>query len=124
MKLEKLLTLSQFIDNMRLNGIGTEPETIDLVFNYNDFLKQPITKGMFVNPYSRPMHIMARTYSQDRSIFEDAEKKVIFDGYMDGVYYINDNGRYHFYDMLINIKTLHDLAESTKGELSLKNANI
>lgn len=132
--LKNLLSLSKFVTNLQkstvedmhnLLGINYHSAIPITIFNYNDFLNKQYEKSMFVNPYKRPMNLMSKTYSFDREMFDKGEKEVIFNGILrsDG-YYLNDNRRYHFQDMLIGIETLGELAEATGGELTLKNVTI
>lgn len=148
MKLEKLLTLSQFVDYLQsinhddkksiLLNKDRESYTNEILIehlhaieSYNNFLKQPLTKDMFVNEIP--------PFSERKKDWQEAEKKVIFDGWRIGC----DEGGYYFEkdDILIyryewawildcdntgeiNICTLHDLAEATNGELKLKNVEL
>lgn len=86
MKIEKGMTLEQLVDNMSLNGLGTEPETIDFIFNYNNRLKEPLTKEMFVNPYKKPKketylvdgEFKEKYYLEDLETWQEAENMLIF----------------------------------------------
>ncbi len=135
MKIEKGYTLSEFIDLIEeFHPIG-EPDTGEyfqwLVWNYNKFLKQPLRKEMFINEYDKPNKKEATALKGKPSPFwtrwEESEKKVIFKGYLDGDYYINNNIKYHFKDLLsqnkINGGLLLDLFQA-KGELELKNVEL
>jgi len=119
MKLEKLLTLSQFIDFMSINEEIDVEWHLSLIKSYNDFLKQPITKEMFVNQTENPIRPElgygddineVACYNGMRIRWQEAEKKVIFD--------IRD------LEALYNFGTLHELAEATSGKLTLKNVTI
>jgi len=144
MKLEKLLTLSQFVDyvqsdeiynkwkikneldNLDINTDIFYKECFDLVDNYNNFLKQPLTKEMFVNTTKKP--IGYETWLKGNGgadgiacvNWQEAEKKVIFECYICGDYFVNHNCKYNIKDVLGQNKTVHDLAEATDGTLKLK----
>ena len=86
MKITKGYTLSQFVDKMyNLIGINTEIVGFDLICQYNDFLKQPLKKEMFVNELKMPCDMLFGEnpvkYKFEREFFIEAEKKVIFKGY-------------------------------------------
>ena len=147
MKLEKLLTLSQFVDLIIPNAGKTPYRKTVLVKNYNEFLKQPLKKEMFVNEIKKPKIAMYQNtdgtndvfqFDSDFKAWQEAEKKVIFKGYK----LINngntlENGKQDIYvfrdsSMMLKhngvrstgIKTIHDLAEATKGELELNNVEL
>ena len=97
MQLTKLLTLSQFIDQCE----GSSEPCYYAIVKYNNWLKQPITNGMFVG---------------DDAIFDD-----------ESVYGDKD------YPSCICIKSggvipfgweIYDLAQLTKGTLTLKKIDI
>lgn len=108
MKLTKLLTLSQFIDSCE----GSSEPCYHAIVKYNNFLKQPITKEMFVG--------------------DDA----IFDGWMECAYikgsvnhpneidWITFHIDYADYNGEFEVDTLFDLSEATNGTLTLKNVEI
>lgn len=97
MQLTKLLTLSQFIDSLDNNGYK---DSLNLVwiFSYNNFLKQPLTKEMFVGDN-------AIITGLDHFNFTDI--------------LISVNTKISFTDSII-----YDLAEATNGTLTLKNVEI
>jgi len=101
MKITKGYTLSQIVD-----FIGDmKGETIDdykalkFIINYNDFLKQPLKKEMFVNEIEKPEYLPSYlekikkhnewvnegvNIAKDRELinkWQEAEKKVIFKGW-------------------------------------------
>ena len=53
MKIEKLYTLSQFVDLVQYSD-GKEDIPTLAIFDYNNFLKQPLKKEMFVNELEKP----------------------------------------------------------------------
>ena len=155
MKLEKLFKLSRFVDliQSQIHPVQYESEdhscswAIDRIWYYNAFLKQPLTKEMFINPFEKPdidnyTHNgkVTGTYSILLCKWQEAEKKVIFDSCKKSHYYafnyiINDY-RINFENadfiqlehtlkpIKIIVKTLSDLAEATNGLLTLKNVTI
>jgi hypothetical protein len=144
MKLEKLITLSQFVDKYCTQLAN--------VRNYNNFLKQPLTKEMFVNPYEKPYvdnykldGVVTGTYQILLDKWQEAEKKVMFDCYKNSDFRGSNRVTFDSEDVYLDIefdnfmcaisiinrdnerkevKTYHDLAEATNGELTLKNVNI
>ena len=149
MKLERLYTLSQFIDYIdeAANELRITPDEFDYIIKYNNFLKQPLTKEMFINPYGHERPINNRgflesdeKYNERLNQWEEAEKKVIFKGWeitnINNYTWaaINESHTITLYQNYFIIyinddtskvaKTLHDLAEATKGELELKNVEI
>lgn len=100
MKIEKLYTLSQFvelldnaIDGYFITREEINSEKYDLIVKYNDFLKQPLKKEMFVNEIEKPnennskyRHInwdksfKQNEFDKDFGAWQEAEKKVIFEG--------------------------------------------
>lgn len=55
MQLTKLLTLSQFIDSIVDNGYN-DSYNINKIIKYNNFLKQPLKKEMFVGDEAGQTH--------------------------------------------------------------------
>ena len=53
MKIEKLYMISQFVTHMALSSC-TVKQQWDYTEKYNDFLKQPLKKEMFVNELEKP----------------------------------------------------------------------
>jgi len=121
MKIEKLLPLSQFIDQS-VSEVNNSSVVLDRIQGYNDFLKQPLTKEMFVNQLGEwNMSKNGLKDSVEYRAWQEAEKKVIFDGHVDGEYYINNNYSYNLADTLSQNETLFELAN---GKLTLKNVTI
>jgi hypothetical protein len=136
MKLDRLYTLSQFVDKEH-EELGWNTEN---VHKYNTFLKQPLTKEMFVSSIEKPIqpeNDSEKWYEYFRILlpkYNGAQAKVIFDGWEkdDQDFYIHDNYVIDFdtydYSYILftdvpdsfGIKTLHDLAEATRGKLKLK----
>ena len=146
MKIEKLYTLSQFVDlvlKKQEESILPSNIYLGLIAGYNYFLKQPLSKEMFISPYDDGSIVPASLGEAEK-----AEKKVIFDNfnYCDSSTDYHNKGvktnaifehsgkiciitlpKYNEYDSICvhyQIKTLHDLAEATKGELKLKNVEL
>lgn len=130
MKIERLYTLGQFVDllengNYSMN-IDRSKYNLKAINWYNNFLKQPLNKNMFVNVMPKP------TYSEDKisdgqatKSWKIEEKKVIFEDIEIRV------GEALIGDVIINLEfvdliypTLSDLAEATNGELKLKNVEL
>jgi hypothetical protein len=153
MKLDRLLTLSQFVDYINKTRpflsdtpMSEEADNFATIVDYNNFLKQPLTKDMFVNPLSKPKgyHLYKNATSWalntseviDCKEYEKAEKKVIFEGFKKSIHFrfdvVNGINIIDFsncdYPKLTNynktVKTLHDLAEATKGLLTTKNIEL
>ena len=105
MKIEKLYTLSQFVDLMEQSTVGQMVAIFGkhyhkfipiTIFKYNKFLKQPLKKEMFVNELEYPdkanydftdknvtyngKGYPERCYDHDLKAWQEAEKKVIFKG--------------------------------------------
>jgi len=140
MKIDKLHTLSQFVDliNAKIKAEGVDrfaPTNLELIQEYNNFLKQSLIKEMFVNSINEPkamtlynMQMFECTADEMRICreYKEAEKKVIFE-LSDKVRLDEEN--YHGcvllkrgcipFGFLIN-----DLAEATKGTLTLKNVEL
>lgn len=127
MKIDKLYTLSQFIDLYR----GEWNYGTPYIYLYNDFLKQPLTKEMFVNE----VKVKLASENTDEYIkqWQEAEKKVIFNnlikeeasGY--DAFYIGKLKIGHFWkdgSNFVLFKTLSRLAEVTNGKLKLKNVEL
>lgn len=149
MKIEKLYTLSQFIDlvashdkdskddyyNNEIiikeaygNGYLVAPYILDKIIQYNEFLKQKLTKEMFVNEFEKPEKIehylkygqfgsLLQSEYQECLKWKEAEKKMI----------LGNNG-IRYFALMCNYqeegKTLHDLAERTNGQSKLKNIEL
>jgi hypothetical protein len=161
MNIDRLYTLSQFIDYLKslttkefCELFGTEVPTVregvcgiyrvdaiqlNLIKDYNTFLKQPLKKEMFVNEIEYPIDIYYRPdegcqkcpqehYLSDLEEWQSAEKKVIFnenDWHYEQLFdrsvgiWIKD----HFFNFKVN-SSLFDLAEKTKGQLKLNNISL
>jgi hypothetical protein len=146
MKIEKLITLSEFVDLLGKERpfaieapMSEEADNYIAIFDYNNFLKQPLTKDMFVNSIQEPTLQCSDPmyYECELLEYQEAESKVIFEGWNlvnSGFMYnesypqleisakmyitIDWNHSFRKYD------SLHDLAEATKGTLKLKNVQI
>lgn len=145
MKIEKLITLSQYVSEN--SGFTIEPvkaEVYEYIVRYNDFLNQPLTKDIFINPIEHPNKIKedrsAETYNKLQKQWQEAENKVMFthDNHRICVHRYYNMGDYRLFidsNLKFNIsnnskigestiETLHDLAEATNGTLTLKNVTI
>lgn len=162
MKINKLYTLSQFVDlvtqskdnhfcNEEVVSHAEDNMETDLVVcavaelieSYNNFLKQLIKKEMFVNRFKKPLECYSsiggsveRAYYKKMEWWEESEKKVIFED----VEILPYSNQTVLFDIFVNKKfiartrgdetwafnnnTLSDLAEMTKGELTLRNVEI
>ena len=162
MKIDRLYTLSQFVELQQeiikeksnvyshkdINSKTVDRYNDETIYaygrikRYNYFLKQPLTKDMFVNPIIKPVSnfdlddIELLQFKE----WQESEKKVIFEGFKNSQYYAfnchNDKIRVNFsnsdyirYESMFTddnkiIKNLYDLAEKTNGELKLKNFEI
>jgi len=156
MRIDKLSTLSQFVDfiNDQILTLKCNSEDyscawgVDRITNYNDFLKQPLTKGMFVNEIEHPNNIKvkrtAEFYNLKIKEWQHEEDKIIFKGFnidyghvTRKCIYINGKDYKVYFNkfgecfaskinssMMSRVETLHDLAELTNGELVTKNIKI
>ena len=146
MKIEKLYTLSQFVDLIKSDiNIGNKESFLNVIY-YNEFLKQPLKKEMFVNELEKPTwdKVKAMPLTSEGvdskywvliKAWQEAEKKVIFKNLkyhdlqpstrsnywsLNGVKVMQEfNTGYFALDM-----TLHNLAEATNGELELQNVEL
>lgn len=139
MKIEKLYTLSQFIDLINHHDhfdgskLSLWENRLLAIYEYNDFLKQPLTKDMVNNITNKPIQYNHKGKTVgwfDSDLFDqdtEAEKKVIFDVEMinkfTAKYPTGKNGAFKIF-CITDFKTLHDLAEATNGELKLKNIEL
>jgi|GEM_PF-2184366 len=111
---------------------GGMSECADNWVHYGDYLRlldQPLTKEMFINPLEEPTDMFQgeQYYGSMMDSFQEAEKKVILDGWSErkwngGVVYDNDE-----LDVFIDLEEyslLSDLAEGFNGKLKLKNVEI
>ncbi|MCK5605296.1 hypothetical protein KAR91_25615 [Candidatus Pacearchaeota archaeon] len=121
MKIDKLYTLSQFIDLMDNAHFSDYAAKFILVEKYNKFLKQPLKKSMFVNEKIPPINYTSGEYDD----FEEAEKKVIFKdlnyhNLLTDLFQLPINKEWY----KLSEWTLNKLAERTNGELKLKNIEL
>ena len=144
MKLNKLMTLSQFIDEEEYDDCLMEDSYMRIV-KYNNFLRTPIKKEMFVNELEKPKPIpelnephqsMLKLYNRLLPICKESEKKVIFKGltYIKngastiiklpaGKIRFDDTG-YIIYEQYHLIETLSHVSMITNGELETINLEI
>jgi len=148
MKIEKLYKLSQFVDFVKslefdpYDGYSIDEffvNNLKVIHRYNEFLKEPIKKEMFVNELEKPneddltshklpKYLLTENYIYDLELWQEAERKVIF-----------KESEYLEDDRTINVEfginyqlsywkddnpTLHTLAEATNGELELQNVEL
>jgi hypothetical protein len=116
----------------------------DTVVGYTNFIKQPLTEEMVFNKRIKPINDKGfaetdEAFYKRLESWKTAEKKVIFENVIvepvgdvwrigrywmqsekDGAIFLFDNETKEW----IPIKTLHDLAEITNGEIELKNVEI
>jgi hypothetical protein len=123
MKLEKLLTLSQFVDEIKKTyHYDGAMARIKLIFDYNEFLKTPLKKEMFVNPIEQKWEkvegreIMVHDSHYDK--WQEAEKKVIFEN--SAILEMS----FDWASIKIIYPDLNSLAEAHNGQLKLKNVEI
>ena len=144
MKLERGLNLSQFVDFIKCNPYLESNKILIFIWLYNDFLKQPLKKEMFINEVRKPdKGIYDET---QRKKWEAAEKKVIFKWWNtlfkedNFISFANDDYQIIFYinDKIIfsriyeesqpehigYIKTLSDIFQATNGELITQNITL
>jgi len=122
MKIEKLLTLSQFVDQ-NCNDIEDLPfpsAIVDSVRNYNNFLKIPLTKDMFI--LNQPFELDSEhlnspnSWSKDEiDEWQEAEKKVIFK-------HPKEQGNVDI--IILAAKTIGGYANAMDGEIELSNVEI
>lgn len=112
MQLTKLLTLSQFIDEIAKSTELDYCTGITIIFDYNNFLKQPTTKEMFVG---------------DMAIFDGWKECAYIKGsvnHPNEIDWITFHIDYTDYNGEFKVDTLFDLSEATNGTLTLKNVTI
>ena len=163
MKIDRLYTLSQFIDlvgqtdknhekcygNVEIykeaknKCVSMVVLIADKIIAYNEFLKQPLSKEMFVNEIEKPdkkeygnftshPHLTENElYELALEIWQEAEKKVIFEGKFSFKYYDDGAIRIDLYDDVIIIlqngfgkTTLEEIARQTNGQLKTKNIEL
>jgi hypothetical protein len=144
MKIDRLYTLSQFVDRIsstyKLKGDDIEDRhRFRFVSKYNDFLKQPLNKEMFINELEKPYEDDEKyqtiwlpdiedydtdyiPYNKDLKAWQEAEKKVIFEFPETN----KDNVIYEmpYYYEGLRMETLLDLANKSNGQLKTKNLEI
>lgn len=134
MKIDKLYTLSQFIDLMRDWQYKPEMEDsvdefmikkLGLIIRYNKFIKQPLKKSMFVNGLEKPKSLETAEKYLKFEAWQEAEKKVIFKGweYESGTFFNKE----YMLDEINTINghnTLEYLSGHFNGELELKNIEL
>lgn len=134
MKINRLYTLSQFVDLVRSKGTNLGDQ---LIYSYNDFLKQEIKEEMFYNKVAKPNPDQymydCKTMEVQNKLHVEAQKKVVFEGFYkqwegEGYYYDFKDGYLWKYGNAwcvgfngdeIDVKTLEDLANATNGELTI-----
>lgn len=115
MKINKLYTLSQFVDLLQDSNYDIEPgdaeafsdivaERLGLIYRYNNFLKKPIAREMFES-------------ENEKEILFDLGGLTLDDMYPDCIC-IKNAGVLPFGFPVFT------LAEATKGELELKNVEL
>jgi len=142
MELKNLLTLSEFVHNQH-TGTGLIKELAKMYidcYKYNNFLKQPLIKEMFVNPFEQP-NIPPQGKGRDwlgyyklKEEWQEAEKKVIFEARYHNIQPSQTSNYYTIGGKVVATETngglcvhsltFHNLAEATNGELTLKNVTI
>ena len=159
MKIDRLRKLDQFVDWIsELDESGEEyinKEVVkecsleypaimlitDKILAYNDFLKQPLKKEMFVDEIEKPKISAYQNldgtndisqFDNDFEEWQEAEKKIM----SDEVKLINQvliwksfeykvlGGHFKSWDEIGQHMTLEDLAEKTDGQLKLKNIEL
>ena len=140
MKINKGYTLSQFVDIAAYEIADIVAARFDVVIKYNNFLKQPLKKEMFVSSIPNPTSADLEKYGENADTFIKAniisEKKVIFKGWNKMKYkgyYLqlgatgNNILSFETNNSMTYIsepKTIGDLFQATNGELELKNVDI
>ena len=136
MKLTKGYTLSQFVDYIigscgsPSNG-GYSAYHLGYVYieAYNDFLKQPLKKEMFVNEIEKPNKSLLNSGFTDRILYDkqfkrwqSAEKKVIFKNVKwNGFLWIADEW-YKFH--ISECKNLGEMFRKSDGKIELQNITL
>jgi hypothetical protein len=143
MEIKKLLTLSQFVEYLyseykpsnKVLINAHKAECFDLIVNYMQFLKQPLTKEMFFNPLN-PEPECTDEKETDWHFWRMEERNVIFNGWRKSMYhtfrFVNGAREISFanadwpklYNGEITVTTLNNLAEETEGTFELKNVNL
>lgn len=136
MKITKLYTLSQFVDEMKetpRNLIGNAEHVLDLIVKYNEFLKQRIDKSVAKlivdNDMWRHKHMRGINetdhYQSKGAANEDGFICLTTKEDMGSFFLwhriIDDYGSFASRNLILN---LNDLAEATNGQLELKGVEI
>lgn len=124
-----------------------------VIYDYNNRLKEPLTKGIVCNSNEPPMRgdygldapefntykHPQECYQEDLRIYEEAEKECIFKDSKIGwcedgldvfeingfeICFNNHTNKWHTADEEIYLETIGDLFRATNGELELKNFEI
>jgi hypothetical protein len=141
MKIERLISLSEFVD-IESDSQNDIEESYNNIVNHNDFLKQPLKKEMFVNEVKEPVKCDEDSnpddllyYMSQLDKWQEAEKKVIFDGcapsehnnniiiFDDEMTALNFKEDKVFLWYFGEIETIQDLVTHA-GEFALKNVEI
>jgi len=139
MKIKKGYTLSQFVDYLETE-LGLCVNEWTTIIKYNNFLKQPLKKEMFVNEIKKPVGSPPFEEGKDHHDYikwHKAEKKVIFKGfeyqgcedlyelYTNNKYYIEYNLFHEYFEFNdVIVKTIGDLFRETNGKLEIKNITL
>lgn len=138
MKITNLYTLSQFVDYLDSIQVALFMQW-QYVKKYNDFLKQPLTKEMFVNEIEKPDkkeygNFTSHPYLTENELYElaletwqEAENKVIFEGASLRLFGKTTMIDIDYLDVFIEeneFKNLHELAECYPGQLKTKNIEL
>lgn len=151
MKLNKLYTLSQFVDLIQKMELGKNEEEfcdfrimgIGWIYGYNEFLKQRLTSEWFINDIEKPTiesfknkHIkeeyIESHYNARLEYWNKREKKLIFNPIqfkeimgMSIEKFADDKEKKPFRDNNYkDYSTIGEFAESTHGYLEIKNVEI
>ena len=159
MKIEKGITLEQFVDWAGSNkddewtceelikeaeecGCTCGGIIASAMVNYNNRLKEPLTKDMFCNPYEEPTketyfvdgELKEKYYLEDLETWQEAENRVIFKDVriekikslgLRKIFAGNYKVAHDWGSEIIFLdKTLSDLFRATNGELELKNFEV
>lgn len=141
MKIEQGYTLSQFVDHCETQtAIEMAISYMDIV-KYNNILKQPLSKEMFVNGVEKvdgkPPFIKGEDH-HNYFMWRAAEKKVIFENVIVtknesccfSTIFVNYDGRKikiandFNSEVIFAFNTISDLFDYTKGQLKLKNVEL
>jgi len=116
---ERLLSLSQFVSEIeKLIPNPFWESQLLAIKKYNEFLKQPLKKEMFMDEEKRIFNGEWRgrhDYSYNIHSYYVIGEQTVFEFYDDDTIDFTDE-----YGSSYSIETLHDLAEVTKGKLIIK----